>query len=191
MNNFYNARINCGYTQKEVAELLGISRQAYCSYETQTRQPDPSTLIKLAKVFNTTVDYLLGVDNSHHQNNTALIKETEIEEAAIIGERIKTLRKTNNLTQTEFGELFGIGKTTVSSYETGNSCPNDSIKLAICRFFNVTTDYLLGNSDEKTPSSVTEEDVKVALFNGSKDVTPEMWEEVKDFAKYVQFKYSK
>lgn len=278
MNNFYNARINCGYTQKEVADLLEISRQAYGSYETEIRQPDPSTLIKLAKVFDTTVDYLLGVDNNLHQNNTALLKEAEskeknilnnlasqlkkarnhsgikvaeiasrlgvsqqtyynyesgtrepsvenlraiakiynvsvdylldldielspinitpkekaeIEEAAIIGERIKTLRKSNNLTQTEFGKLFGIGKTTVSSYETGNSCPNDSIKLAICRFFNVTTDYLLGNSNEKTPSSVTEEDVKAALFNGSKDVTPEMWEEVKDFAKYVQFKYGK
>lgn len=190
MNNFYNARINCGYTQKEVADLLEISRQAYGSYETEIRQPDPSTLIKLAKVFNTTIDYLLGVDNSLQQNNTALIKKAEIEEAATIGERIKALRKSNNLTQTEFGKLFGIGKTTVSSYETGNSCPNDSIKLAICRFFNVTTDYLLGNSNEKTPFTVTEEDVKAALFNGSKDVTPEMWEEVKDFAKYVQFKYS-
>lgn len=191
MNNLRIIRKSKNYTMKHLGKLIGKSESAISQYETGKRQLDSPTLIKLAKVLNTTVDYLLGVDNNLHQNNTALIKKAEIEETAIIGERIKTLRKSNNLTQTEFGKLFGIGKTTVSSYETGNSCPNDSIKLAICRFFNVTTDYLLGNSNEKTPSSVTEEDVKAALFNGSKDVTPEMWEEVKDFAKYVQFKYGK
>lgn len=33
MNNFYNAKINCGYTQKEVADLLDISRQAYVQFK--------------------------------------------------------------------------------------------------------------------------------------------------------------
>ncbi len=64
MNNFYKARSDSGYTQKEVADLLKISRQAYSSYEIGTRQPDPSTLVKLAEVLNTTVDYLLGVDSN-------------------------------------------------------------------------------------------------------------------------------
>lgn len=70
---------------------------------------------------------------------------------ADISERIRTLRKNRHLTQTEFGELFNVEKTTVSSYERGQSTPNDSIKIAICKYFNVTMDYLVGLSD--TPQS--------------------------------------
>ena len=58
--------------------------------------------------------------------------------------RIKQLRKKHNLTQTEFGELFGVGKTTVSSWETNNSSPSDEIKIAICKRFNVSMDWLFG-----------------------------------------------
>lgn len=63
---------------------------------------------------------------------------------ANISERIRDLRKANDLTQTEFGKLFGIGKTTVSSWETGNSSPSDEIKMLICKHFKVSMDYLFG-----------------------------------------------
>lgn len=78
---------------------------------------------------------------------------SEVETMATIGERIRDLRKANDLTQTEFGKLFGIGKTTVSSWETGNSCPSDDIKLAISQYFNISTDYLLGLKDSTHISS--------------------------------------
>ncbi len=66
---------------------------------------------------------------------------------ATIAERIKHIRKSNGLTQTEFGNLFDIVKSTVSSYETGNSAPDDKTKIAICKHFNVSMDYLIGTSD--------------------------------------------
>ena len=84
--------------------------------------------------------------NEKKFKNYELFEENEM---ATIGERIHDLRKAHHLTQTEFGALFGIGKTTVSSYETGNSSPNDDIKIAICRYFDVSTDYLLGLTDER------------------------------------------
>lgn len=71
---------------------------------------------------------------------------------ATIGSRIKNIREIHKLTQTEFGELFGIVKSTVSSYEHGNSTPDDDIKIAICKYFNITMDYLLGLED-MTPTS--------------------------------------
>lgn len=66
---------------------------------------------------------------------------------ATIGSRIKTLRETHKLTQSEFGDLFGIVKSTVSSYEHGNSTPDDNIKMAICNYFNISMDYLVGLTD--------------------------------------------
>lgn len=47
-------------TQQDMANYLGITRQAYAAYETGTRQPDFVTLAKLAKYFDVTTDFLLG-----------------------------------------------------------------------------------------------------------------------------------
>lgn len=68
---------------------------------------------------------------------------------ADLANRIKELRKSKNLTQTEFGQIFGIVKSTVSLYESGKSTPNDEIKKKICEYFNVSFDYLLGRTDKK------------------------------------------
>lgn len=53
-------RIKAGYTQAETAQLLGISQPAYANYERGARQADYDTLSKLAEIFNSSVDYLLG-----------------------------------------------------------------------------------------------------------------------------------
>ncbi len=49
-----------GLTQKEVAEIIGYSEISYARYEKGEREPDISTLCKLAEYFNVTVDYLIG-----------------------------------------------------------------------------------------------------------------------------------
>lgn len=68
-----------------------------------------------------------------------------------IGKRIKKLRKENDLTQEQFGKIFGIAKSTVSLYESGKSNPDDHMKKKIANYFNVSIDYLLGNTDERKP----------------------------------------
>ncbi|OLN21930.1 hypothetical protein BTO30_12045 [Domibacillus antri] len=52
-------RKNKQKTQKEMAEFLGITRQAYGHYENGSRQPDLSTIEKLADFFEVTTDYLI------------------------------------------------------------------------------------------------------------------------------------
>lgn len=44
------------------------------------------------------------------------------------GQRIKLLREENNLTQEQFGKIFGMVKSTVSLYESGKSNPDDETK---------------------------------------------------------------
>lgn len=50
-------------TQLQLAEYLGISRQAYANYESGKREPDYATLSKLADYFCVSTDYLLGRDD--------------------------------------------------------------------------------------------------------------------------------
>lgn len=78
MNNFLNARKNKKYTQQAVADILQISRQAYSTYEIGTRSPDPETLIKLSKIFDCTVDYLLGIEVAPTEEKSATASVTTI-----------------------------------------------------------------------------------------------------------------
>lgn len=45
-----------GLTQQQVADVLGISRSAYCGYETGRRSPDIDTLVKLSDFYRISVD---------------------------------------------------------------------------------------------------------------------------------------
>ena len=53
-------RKNCGLTQAELAEKLGISRVNYTRYETDKVKPDYDTLIKLADFFDVSLDEIFG-----------------------------------------------------------------------------------------------------------------------------------
>lgn len=55
-------RLQKGLTQEQLAEIIGISRSALSMYETDQREPDLGTLIKLADYFSVTTDFLLGRD---------------------------------------------------------------------------------------------------------------------------------
>lgn len=49
-----------GLTQEQTADNLGIPLRTYRSYETDTREPNSGVLIKIAKFFGVTTDYLLN-----------------------------------------------------------------------------------------------------------------------------------
>lgn len=54
-------RIDKGKTQKEIADMLICNRQVYARYENGIREIPVSMLIKLAKYYDVSVDYILGL----------------------------------------------------------------------------------------------------------------------------------
>lgn len=50
----------CGYTQKQLAEFLEITPRSYQRYESGEREPNINTLIKIANLFNISLDKLVG-----------------------------------------------------------------------------------------------------------------------------------
>lgn len=52
--------------QKEVAALLGIDQRVYSTYETGKREIPTRYVIVLAKYYQTSTDYLLGLTNNPH-----------------------------------------------------------------------------------------------------------------------------
>ncbi len=48
-------------TQKEVSQELGISLNSYQRYETDEREPTAPILVQMAKFYNVSLDYLVGL----------------------------------------------------------------------------------------------------------------------------------
>lgn len=64
MENLIKLRKSAKKTQQDLADYLGVSRQAYANYENDTRKPDYETLLKLAEYFSVSIDWLLrGKEN--------------------------------------------------------------------------------------------------------------------------------
>lgn len=66
----------------------------------------------------------------------------------MIGERIKKLRKTLDLTQQDFSERIGIKRNTIAKYETNRGEPIDAVISLICREYNVSEEWLRTGAGE-------------------------------------------
>lgn len=58
MKRLKELRIKRDLSQQYVADVLGVSQQAYANYEAGKREPDFDTIVKLAVFFGVTTDYL-------------------------------------------------------------------------------------------------------------------------------------
>lgn len=56
-------REDCDLNQTQVASMLGMSQTGYSKYETGENDIPTAILIKLARFYNTSIDYLLGETN--------------------------------------------------------------------------------------------------------------------------------
>lgn len=78
----------------------------------------------------------------------------------MINERIRDLRKKNNLTQEELADKLNVSRQAITKWESGLGTPDISNIEAIAKLFNITVDELLsGNSIKKNNISKTEFDI--------------------------------
>lgn len=68
----------------------------------------------------------------------------------MFSDRLKYLRSTEDLTQRDLAIKLGITSGAVGMYESGKRFPDNTILNKIADYFNVSTDYLLGRTDDHT-----------------------------------------
>lgn len=66
-------------------------------------------------------------------------------------ERLKELRTSQALTGAQLGDKLNLTKSGISSYERRGSFPDEVMLKKIADYFNVSTDYLIGVSENKNP----------------------------------------
>ena len=69
----------------------------------------------------------------------------------MIGDNIKSLRKTHDLTQPEFAKIVGISRNSLSRYENGTSSLSTELIDRICQKFNVSYVDIVGEEKMLTP----------------------------------------
>lgn len=65
------------------------------------------------------------------------------------GNRIKLLREEKKIRQDELAKVLSISPSAVGMYERDEREPNDEITIKLAEYFGVSTDYLLGKSDNR------------------------------------------
>jgi len=62
-------------------------------------------------------------------------------------ERLKQLRKDKGVSQKDVAKEIGVTVSAYSNYEQGLREPSNQILINICKYYDVTADYLLGLED--------------------------------------------
>ena len=66
----------------------------------------------------------------------------------MLSERLKQLRKSAKLNQSEIAAVLSVGQRQVSNYESGKDFPSEKTLIHLADYFNVSLDYLLDRSDD-------------------------------------------
>lgn len=66
-------------------------------------------------------------------------------------QRIRDLREDKDLTQKQLGQILNMSQTGYNQYEIGKNDIPTKILIELANFYNTSTDYLLGLTDETKP----------------------------------------
>ena len=105
------------------------------------------------------------------------------------GEVIRNARKSLGLTQRQLAEKIGVANTSISNWEKGLSRPDADMIQKLCQILNLQPNYFYGTEPAPADSrkgTVSDEEIKFALFGGDGEITDAMYDEVKRFAAFVR-----
>lgn len=82
-NNLFQSRKKCGFSQEDVAEKLGVSRQTISKWETDETMPDIRQAKRLAELYHLSLDELIQFDPDVEEIQRVIDKTSSETEAKI------------------------------------------------------------------------------------------------------------
>ncbi len=129
--------------QKNMANMLNITRSLYGRYETEHETMPTKYLNIIANYFNVSLDYLFTFTNT--KNYPYINKEID---KLKISQRLKEFRKENKLTQEKLAEILNVSQSTIAEYERKTNIIATPFLYTICKKYNISADYLLGKTND-------------------------------------------
>ena len=117
------ARMAANLTQKELAEKLGIKDTTLSGYEIGAHDPKSNTLIEIARICGTTVDFLLGVDPVTFSKAAADAEKKPAEIGELSGKEVEFIQTYAALTPLNRRLLLGIAALLLQTQEEHPDSP--------------------------------------------------------------------
>ena len=145
-NRLLDLREDSDLLQKDIANILGICRQTYSTWENNLSIIPLKHLLTLSNYYNVSIDYILKLSNTKSYEDTIKIKELNKQD---IGNKIRTVRKENNITLRDIAKVLNTTSSTISAYETGKTLLLTAFAIQIAKEYNVSIDWICGLKSDK------------------------------------------
>lgn len=129
-SNIRKYRKEKNLTQKELAELVGISQNSIQRYETEQREPTFEQLKTIALALNISVTKLIAIERTFSIPNN-----------------IKAIREEQNISRKQFANELGVSEEEVIKFETVPKSVSHDMFNKICNILNITNTELFTRSD--------------------------------------------
>lgn len=91
----------------------------------------------------------------------------------LLPQRIKELRKNRRLSQLALGEVVGVTQQSIARWESGQVTPGADILYELSKYFGVSSDYLLGFTNNPAPfPEITAEEMADLEARADKEAIP-------------------
>lgn len=139
MNRIYFIREENNLTQEQFAKIFSIDRSLVSKWENEDCIPSIEKLNQISNHFQVSFDYIFYIATSVNYES---IKRNI--DPNIVGQRIRKVRKFNNLTLRKLAEELNTTPSTISSYENGQTTLLVAFALQMCKKYNLSMDWLYG-----------------------------------------------
>lgn len=177
MNRIKELREQKGMKQAELGQLLNVNNSAISKYESGKLQLTDDTLVKLSDIFGVSIDYILS-----RNDNDEISPHFSVIEKIDIGRRLSQLRTKKGINQRELAQQIGVSDGTIGMWETGKRQPDLDTVAVLAKYYNVSTDYLLGldiDSNKKNTISLDAQNILDIFYQDPEHIT----ELLKSFSK--------
>ena len=102
-----------GYSQQDLANLIGISKSSINMFERAEREPSLEVMEAIADIFNVDIDYLYGKQEVERKVAINIGNSDRM----TLGQIVKRFRETNKITMEEFSQKSGLSRGYISMLE--------------------------------------------------------------------------
>ncbi len=154
------------YTQKELAEKLGVSQVLIARWENGYQNISLNYLVKIAYFYQIPIDYFLGLVTKYNINYYHFTNELD---RKYLGEKIRRIRINEDMNQEQFASAIKTKRSNISYYEKGKKTISSADLKDICNTFGYSADWCLGNTSEcirrKKKIIIKDSEIRVFIEN--------------------------
>jgi len=137
-NNIRYCREELEMTQKELGFVFGVHESTISGWETGKDTIPLRKLVKFCNLYNYSIDFVMGLSRTN--KTYPKLKNINLKK---IGNNLKSIRSSLNISQQQFADECVISQTTYSNYELGLYLINTLTLYTICKNHKISADSII------------------------------------------------